>query len=84
MKYPQTLLVIGLATMALTSCGTSTSKMFKPSLVGNERSVRVGNLWKWVSYDEVLSLADKHCSKYGRIARKVDSSKGSVSFDCIK
>lgn len=77
-------LILVLLIPILASCKTGLANPFAPlEAVGNERTVSIiGNVSVWHTYEEILSLADSHCAKYGRIARRTGS--GSLRFDCVE
>lgn len=72
-------LFVSIVVAAATACARNPAAPM--SVNGNERTVTVGNLWKWHDYADVLAAADQHCNRYGRHARRMDRTKG---FDCVQ
>ena len=49
-------------------------------VVGNEAYVSVSNVWNEM---DALPLAEKHCGKYGKVARFKHMEKVRAVYDCL-
>lgn len=53
---------------------------FGQNVVGNETYVTVSNVYNEM---DALPLAEKHCSKYGKVARFKHMERIRAIFDCV-
>lgn len=72
--------------LAIAGCETNDTDRaypigFKQSVTGNAAYVTVGNVW---NESDALPLAEKHCGKYGKIARFNRMQNYRAIFDCVK
>lgn len=54
---------------------------FGQDIVGNEAYVTISNVWNEM---DALPLAEKHCSKYSKVARFNKMEGARAIFDCVK
>jgi hypothetical protein len=69
---------IFLAAVALSGCAGA--RLMPAGVAGNEAFVSVSNVW---GAGDALPYAEKHCAKFGKIAKLNRTEGYSVSFDCI-
>jgi hypothetical protein len=55
--------------------------LFGQRVVGNEAYVTISNVYNEM---DALPLADRHCSRFGRIARLNRMEGARAIFDCVR
>lgn len=82
-KWPK-LLAFGIA-LFVAGCASDAHiyplGLFGQDVVGNEAYVTVSDVWNEM---DGLPLADKHCQKYGKVARFTHMEGYRAIYDCIK
>lgn len=74
-----------LVCLLLAGCSTSDANVYGSlagqNVVGNEAYVTVSNVWNEM---DALPLAERHCKKFGRIARFNHAEGYRSIFDCVR